>query len=251
MLRNPIRKAITFDDMEEGDAYYKINFEENIETNDWLQGAFYSIINDYLGGRGGLYQSNAVLVIDKKRNRIYGHQVNIFFAMAEGGVVLSGKCKNNHLMPVNDSLFEYETTAFLARDMGENQLVGEAPYYYYLTLKDGKLQSLPNERFFGFTKYVKMDDSYLKGFYIINDKTIHGMTSEMIQYAKNEIFAEYQYKFKNPKWADLFQSRFNRDGAGKYTNVDDSLTEIDKYNINFLNEKIKKAKSGSNTLAAK
>jgi len=248
-LRNPIRKAIAYDDMESGSASYQINFDEHEEQSNWLEAGYYSIINDYLGSRAGLYQSNAVLVIDKKRNRIFGHQVNIFYAMAEGGVVLSGNCKNNHLMPLNDSLFEYETTAFLATDMGDNQHVGEAPYYYYLKLQNGKLQALPNQRFFAFTKYMKMDDSYLSGCYVVNDKTVDHMTPEIMQYAKNEIFAEHHYKFKNPKWAGLFAYRFDRDGATLYDNVDDSLSETEKFNINFLNQKIKTQKP--NTLAAK
>ncbi|WP_295669782.1 WG repeat-containing protein [uncultured Mucilaginibacter sp.] len=248
-LRNPIRKTIAYDDMENGSASYKINFDSRQEQSNWLEAGYYSIINDYLGSRAGLYQSNAVLVIDKKANRIFGHQVNIFYAMAEGGVVLSGNCKNNHIMPLSDSLFEYETTAFLATDVGGNEHIGEAPYYFYLKLKNGKLQALPNERFFGFTKYVRMNESYLNGCYTVNDKSFDHMTPEMMQYAKNEIFAQYHYKFKNSKWTNLFEYRFNRDGATLYENVDDSLTNVDKYNIDFLNKKIKVQKP--NTLAAK
>ena len=247
-LRNPIRKAISYDDMEMGDAYYKVSFNEHKEENSWLESGFYSIVNDYLGSRGGLYQNNSVLMIDKKRNRIYGHQVNIFYAMSEGGIVLSGRCSNNYFKALNDSLFEYRTTAFLATEIGDNQEIREAPYYFYLELKDGKLKALPNDRFFGFTKYVKMDDSYLNGCYLLNDKTVDHMTTEMLQYAKNEVFAQYQYKFKNPKWIKLFDYRFGRDGEGKNTVVDDSLTEVDKYNINFLNQKIKSSKP--TTLAA-
>ncbi|MGZ3835120.1 MAG: hypothetical protein ACXVB0_16455, partial [Mucilaginibacter sp.] len=62
-------------------------------------------------------------------------------------------------------------------------------------------------------------------------------------------FASYRYKFKNEKWTKQFEYNFGRsDGANNVT-VDDSLTAIDKYNIAWINQKLKGQKT--NSLAAK
>lgn len=86
-------------------------------------------------------------------------------------------------------------------------------------------------------------------------KTIDAINAEMLKFMKNEIYADYKYQFKDSRWKDIFYKFEHIYNGGDEkplnANVNDSLTEIDKYNINFLNEKIKKAKSGSNTLAAK
>jgi len=65
---------------------------------------------------------------------------------------------------------------------------------------------------------------------------------------KNEIYASYGYRFKSADWNDRFSYRFGSDTT-KAVNVDDSLTVIDKYNINFLNQKLKN--QDSKTLAAR
>ncbi len=80
---------------------------------------------------------------------------------------------------------------------------------------------------------------------------------------KNEIYADYAYQFKDKRWEEIFQGMQSyalpesyKDGneikpklnAGT---VDDSLTVIDKYNINWISQKLKEAKTPPNTLAAK
>jgi hypothetical protein len=123
------------------------------------------------------------------------------------------------------------------------------PYYHYLYIKNGKLVALPNSRIFGCSKYVKLDDSYLQGCYIVNGKKVDHLTNEMLQYMKNEIYASYGYQFKTKAWNDIFDVRFYQElGDRKNTNVDDSLSAIEKYNINWINQKLKG--QGSNTLAA-
>ncbi|WP_394772378.1 hypothetical protein [Mucilaginibacter sp.] len=75
---------------------------------------------------------------------------------------------------------------------------------------------------------------------------------------KNEIFADYAYKFKDKRWEDIFMmmESYNRKTIDKQpynVSVDDSLTVIDKYNINWINQRLKgsAATAPKNTLAAK
>ena len=70
---------------------------------------------------------------------------------------------------------------------------------------------------------------------MIDDKHVDKVSPEILQYMKNEIFASYHYKFKNEKWTKEFEYRFE----GKNTSVDDSLTAIDKYNINWISQRLK------------
>jgi hypothetical protein len=89
----------------------------------------------------------------------------------------------------------------------------------------------------------------LQGCYIVNGKKVDHLTNEMLQYMKNEIYASYGYQFKTKAWNDIFDVRFYQElGDRKNTNVDDSLSAIEKYNINWINQKLKG--QGSNTLAA-
>jgi hypothetical protein len=121
--------------------------------------------------------------------------------------------------------------------------------------KNNKLIELPSKRNFSFTKYVKMDDSYLTGCYNLligagrdsegQKKDIDHLTPEILRYMKNEIYADYRYEFKDKRWKEVFQnieSVYDRNSGkvlGGNTTVDDSLTEIDKYNINWITQKLK------------
>ena len=88
------------------------------------------------------------------------------------------------------------------------------------------------------------------------EKTIDQITPEMLRYIKNEIYADYRYQFKDKRWMEVFadmQSYNNYSGTDRpnNVNVDDSLTVIDKYNLNWIAQKLKGAKTKPNTLAAR
>jgi hypothetical protein len=135
------------------------------------------------------------------------------------------------------------------------------PVYQYLAIKNNKLVELPvNGRYFAFTRYVKMDDSYLNACYMVTDTTdsyknkharpIEQVNADMLRYMKNEIYAGYMYKFKDPKWNKIFyekEEEFDDNYKPKNENVTDSLTAIDKYNINFIDQRMKKMNGAKTT----
>jgi hypothetical protein len=173
-----------------------------------------------------------------------GFQSRSYYGNGESGGALCGKCNENNFRPINNTLFEFKTTSYL-----DKYEIMEGPFYHYLQIRNGELVALPDKRIFNCTAYVKMDDSYLTSCYIVDDKVINHLTVDMLQTMKNEIFASYGYQFKNKKWTDEFYGRY---GEGKNINVDDSLTVIDKYNINWINNKLKQMqKPVGKTLAAK
>lgn len=247
---NPLRKGpAEGDDEEGGSRSIDIAFDADKKDDDsnWFQSAYYTIVNDYLGGRGGLYTSKNVLVVDKKHNRILGFSASIDLSEGEGYALPSKTCNESSTKAINDSLFEFKTTSSIEQSLlGENEAIADGPYYHYLQLKNGKLVALNSKRLFP-TQFIKLDDSYLQGCYTIRvgaygeskETTIDHLNKSMLQYMKNEIYASYKYKFKNQKWNDVFEYRFSGNGdTTKNANVDDSLTVIDKYNISFINSKL-------------
>ncbi|HEY9195462.1 MAG TPA: YARHG domain-containing protein, partial [Mucilaginibacter sp.] len=224
--------------------------EEKGDDSNWFKSAFYSIANDYLGGRGGLYKSKSVLVADKKHNQILGFSAGLDQSQGEGYGDLLGSCRENTMKAINDSLYEFKTTTDIEQPLfNEKEAIIEGPYYHFLKVKDGKFIALSSQRIFP-TQFIKLDDSYLHGCYLLGPqeygyrggsiKTVDHVTKEMLQYMKNEIYASYRYRFKNQRWNDVFEYRFNNVNGDttKNASVDDSLTVIDKYNIAFINNKL-------------
>jgi YARHG domain len=180
---------------------------------------------------------------------------------------LEGVCDVNSIKKINDSLFEVKAGAGLYAELYDSTktIVG-GTYYHYLTIKNNKMSEMRNNRTFAFTKYVKMDDSYLNGCYNLligsvrydqgAKKTIDHITPEMLRYIKNEIYADYGYAFKDKRWKTVFMDMQSYYKSGEQdwpgnTTVEDSLTEIDKYNINWINQKLKESKTNSSALASR
>ncbi len=253
-FKNPLRKTTISNDGDfEGSNSYKITFDDHkSEAGNWFENVVYSVYDDYVGGRGGLYQSKTLLFVDKRENRVYGQSFDIYHGGAEGGGYLSGECNDNQLRSIGDTLFEFRSTENPDQVLLDQTTLSEAPYYHYMHIRNGKLESLPDKRLFAFTQYVKMDDSYLQGCFMLEGKHIDHVTRPILEYIKNEIYASYKYKFKNSGWKAVFEYRFNEEDETKlHDNVDDSLTVIDKYNINFIAQKLKGMRDSPKVLAAK
>jgi hypothetical protein len=255
MLTNPLRKSVEDDgsDMSRSIAV-KYDGEGNKEEGNWFQAVFHSVVDDYIGGRGGLYESKKLLLVDKKQNKVLTFDANSYFGEGEGGGELSGGCNENAVKMISDSLFEFKTTSILDQyNITDEEYITEGPYYHYLQIKNGKLVALPTNRLFP-TQYAKLDDSYLQGCYVFThtekdepvNRTADRVSDEVLQIMKNEIYASYKYAFKNKKWSEMFKNRFYFDDKTN-ASVEDSLTVIDRYNINWIDKRLK----AKNTLAAK
>ncbi len=250
-FQNPLRHP-SADDEGDGEGSESMDVEyhgANPAAGNWFESIYYSVIDDYLGARSGLYETKQVLLVDKRDERIFGYKANSYYGNAEGGSPISGRCNENYLREINDTLFEYKTTSSLAQHLLDGEDLNEGPYFHYLHFVNGKLTALPCDRIFSCTKFVKLDDSYLQGCYVIGEKPVDHMTPEILSYMKNEIFASYGYKFKDDKWNEVFGGRFNRDTLK--SNVDDSLTVIEKYNVSWINQKLKETSVKPNALAVK
>jgi len=223
-----------------------------------------------LGGRSEFYDRKNLIIVDKRNDRVLTTDIGVDYE-PDGSVALGGACDVNSIRQINDTLFEVKSGAKLYVPLYDStKILTGGPYYHYLALQGNKLVELKNNRTFGFTRYVKMDDSYLEGCYTMSEgvsgdsrgeeKAIDHITPEILQLMKNEIFADYRYKFKDEKWQATFDMM---DSYNVYTkgstpdrlppnqNVDDSLTVIDKYNINWITQKLKGTKQKANSLASR
>jgi hypothetical protein len=259
--KNPLRKG-EYDEVSEN---YEVSGDEKVSQN-WFQAAFYSIRDYFLGGRSEFYDRKNLVIVDKKTDRVFATDIGLDYT-EDGQQALDGPCNVNSIRQLNDSLFEVRGGASLFVALYDStKSISGGPYYHYLVIRGNKLVELPNIRTFGFTKYVKMDDSYLVGCYNISTvtgynqstpSTLDHVTPEMLRYMKNEIFADYRYQFKDKRWQDVFgemdsyNNRSGQDNRPNNVNVDDSLTVIDKYNINWITQKLKGGGTKPNSLAYK
>jgi len=258
-FKNPIRRKVDYEDVS---TSYIVKAQN--QTNDnggWFQSAFYNIRDYFLGGRSEFYDKKNLVIVDNKNNRLLATDILTDYTEAEGEGLLEGVCDVNSVKAINDTLFEVKAGAALYNDLYDStKTISGGIYYHYLLIKNNKLIELPNRRIFGFTKYVKMDDSYLDGCYNLlvqsgsktksDEKVVMHITPDMLSFMKNEIYAEYRYHFKNTRWRNVFMNvtgdyddKNFADVKPPNENVDDSLTVVDKYNINFINQKLKGAKT--------
>jgi hypothetical protein len=255
-LQNPMRHYDNKSDVEgeadgegDGSIYYEVKHTRPKEKGDnWFEYMFNAIMEEYLGARAGLYEGKNVLIADKKTNRLLGFQAQSYYGRAESGGALSGQCDDNSLHQIGENLFEFKTTSYLDQELFDEKMqMQEGPYYHYLQIKNKALVALKGDRIFNCTKFARMDDSYLNTCFVINNKSVDHMTPEILRYMKNEIYASYGYGFKNQRWNDLFEYRYKNVGTNQ--NVDDSLSVIEKHNIQWINSKLNNAQS--NTFASK
>ena len=129
---------------------------------------------------------------------------------------------------LNDSIVEVR----MLEDFNVNYI------YYKITDKE-PLRRINTNRLYDFTKLIYLNENYFKGFYKIIDEEydfrvnlFKYLSIDDLDIMRNEIFADYGYIFKTKKWNEYFSSK--NWYKPLYNNVDDKLTEIDKFNINLI-----------------
>jgi YARHG domain len=132
----------------------------------------------------------------------------------------------------------------------------ENAFTYKLINAEGTIQDLHCNRYYNFTKYLEIDDSYFGNCYatFIPEDSVTAdnnnvwisehLTSEDLDVMTNEIYAEYGLKFKTSKWQNYF-SQFSW-YKPQFNNVDSKLTKMDKKNIETIAKEKAKMKGKEN-----
>jgi hypothetical protein len=212
-FRNPMRSKVEYYDVSDNYIVNKNAIESNVdayEGESWLQALFYSIRDYYLGGREEFYDSRNLVILDKKHNRVYATDLSVNHEDEPGGGYIEGPCDISSIKALNDTLLEVKVgSSFYLNMYDSTQTLTEGVYYNYLTIKDNKLVAAHTNRKFAFTKFVKMDNTYLQGCYVTQtfnyankkstSKRTYHITDDMLRYMKNEIYADYGYEFTDKR----------------------------------------------------
>jgi hypothetical protein len=203
----------------------EIKFEKLEALSDKFFGLVAFFMEAGADARGYHTTKNDLLVVGKDMN-VVSHQKNLTVDYQEQDPCGASSPSYNMIDP---SLYESEN--------------GNGFYEYYKITPEGTVQQLKTNRLYNFTKYTKIDASYFNRCHFeqlsyredkANVVLFKGLSSEDLDIMRNEIFAEYGFIFKTPKWKEYFgkmpwyQPQFD--------NVDHLLTDIDKANIKFILE---------------
>ncbi|MEQ8924648.1 MAG: YARHG domain-containing protein [Fulvivirga sp.] len=152
-------------------------------------------------------------------------------------------CAEANYRFVNDSILEIiRGKSIYDYPKSESIYDHQTSYSYKKLLHDGSIIELKSDREFDFTKFVFIDKSYFEGCFIdaidyeketgYNILVADHLSIHDLDVMRNEIFAEYGYKFKSAEWATYFSSMPWYKPL--YDDVTDKLTEIDKANIKVI-----------------
>lgn len=116
---------------------------------------------------------------------------------------------------------------------------GHGKFKYFRVSATGAVDELKTDRQYNFTKFAFIDERYfdrcesqsIRESANGNMMRIYGVDLDVM---RNEIFAEYGFIFKSPKWKEYFLAKPWY--KPRYENVDKFLTEKDKANIKFIQE---------------
>ncbi|MCR6638223.1 MAG: YARHG domain-containing protein [Sporocytophaga sp.] len=227
------------DNLDFGLTSSKGKITESLSISDKIYAFISSYYEEGVDVRGWEIQKRNLITVDSKNN-VLGNQ----YLLDES---THSYCGAGSFKFIRNNLLELKTTEAPGDKFPAYQ---EMPFYtYYEIGKDGKITKLESPRFFDFTKFVVMNEDYVRGCYynyrrdVISEDDEESesegnlwvydhLSIEDLDLMRNEIFAEYGLKFKNEKWQKYFskQSWY----APKYENVDPFLSDIDKQNINFI-----------------
>ncbi|HMV10127.1 MAG TPA: WG repeat-containing protein [Cyclobacteriaceae bacterium] len=189
------------------------------------------MLNDhYLEGREGFYQRTNLTFVDDQ------HQLTTSFTMPSG--TISFNRIDSTLMEVRLSR-EGKPADYEYSEMDEDDWF--APYYKYFRLQDGTISALESRRNYAFTQFVKIDSSYLEGTFSTWDEETQGIKTQnfpfnsTLELMRDEILAEYQYEFPDAETRENFRYReWYVPRYSHYSDFYDSMSEIDKHNLQFL-----------------
>jgi hypothetical protein len=211
-----------------------------------------SFYNEGVDGRGWVEDSKKVVVYNTE-NRIFrsdllGHKYDGYdnFCHSEGSRF------------INDSVIEIEV-----RNRPDTDKIRrydfENTYSYKLISRSGEISDLSTNRYYAFTKFRLINESYFSGCYStwLKDQNEDGTNVEVSEHLTiddldlmiNEIYAEYGYKFKSSKWQEYF-AQFSW-YEPKYDNVDNKMNATDKKNIEIISAEKAKMKGKENDYVKK
>ena len=223
---------------------YIENLAGQVTENEGFGGQLMALLigfyEDGVMGRGYRTDKQYLTVVDK------GNQVRDTLKLGEEWAG-SHPCEDLSVRFLSPQLVEVEETIYKWSDTPGEYTFATAFRYYQIS-DEGEIKPLDRPRKYDITHATLLEARHLKGCYYLpmteaeraaldeedytNYTHFKHLRLEDLDVMRNEIFAEYGYRFKSEKWQRYF-------GAmdwytPRYDNVDDQLTEIEKRNVQFL-----------------
>lgn len=222
-----IPKTENKNQFDEGTEELHISVEDQQKTNDGVWGVVSNFYESGIGVRDGYSnEDKSLTTVDQNNKKIS----SIKFASSSSGYGPCGSMKNEYQF-INKNLLFTKNVHFMGTVIK-----------LFRIEETGKITSLTSPRKYAYTKYVSINEQYFKGCFceeIPNGDYEEGniylskhLSVEELDIMRNEIFAEYGYRFKNEKWQKYF-GQFDW-YTPQYDNVDEQLSEIDKANIKVI-----------------
>lgn len=216
-------------------ARLKTSLQRNISNK--VSSFFVSIYESGIDARGYQMEAKELVVLNRGSNtmnsiRLGSHSKWDYF------------CTESGYRFINDSIIEVKSNQSKS-SRSDQSYDFETNFKYLLISKDGSIIELISTRYYDFTKFIVIDESNLKGCFAwhndepsSSDENNMWMTDHLsirdLDIMRNEIFAEYGYKFKTEKWQAYFSSKSWYQPM--HDDVTNKLTEIDKENIKLILE---------------
>lgn len=213
---------------------------KDISITDKIKSFFISVYEEGIDARGYHSESEELVVYNSQNNQLNSYQL---YSLDDSDQL----CRDSGYRVLFDSLIEVKKTGSHHGGLGYDF----GPIYQYHTVSsEGDLIPLKSDRYFDFTKFAKVEKRHFEGCYAKeigmmidqhNYVQSDHLTIEELDLMRNEIFADYGYKFKTEKWQKYFATKAWYKPL--HDDVNDLLTDIDKANVKTI-LRIKKSMEG-------
>lgn len=191
---------------------------------DQIHAVITTINERYIEGREEFYTYDRLTLVNNRQD-----------TLAVSNIYTNGKINFRRL---NDALLElqYEQNDMEGSDFVEYNM----PVYAYFRLGSGVTATpYTSHRSFPQTQFVKLDSTYLSGnfkrYTEQGEEDASFLSLATITYMRNEILADYGYRFADTETADRFKYySWYKPQYDKEEDLQDMLTMEDRHNLEFL-----------------
>ncbi|MDX1373428.1 MAG: YARHG domain-containing protein, partial [Nitrososphaeraceae archaeon] len=189
----------------------EVKLIEEKSISDQVKAFFFSLYEYGIDARGYESSHKKMVVSNQKLNTFDSEEIlglNSYDYFCEEG---DYKFINDSILEVKFNTRQYEYK--------QQKYAFETRYEYYHINKVGFLQKLRSNRYYDFTKFIIIENYHLEGCFAweltdpeymqdYNMWIADHLSIEDLDMMRNEIFADYGYKFKSEEWKDYFSSKY-------------------------------------------
>ncbi len=243
-------ESVSFDESAMGITRATMKIIRTETISEKLKILFTSFYEEGIDARDYTIEKTRATIIDESNKVVDSKQLAETYGSEQGAMTFCGDNLLDYFM-LSERLLEVEDVK--ATQGNYPNYASMTQFSYYKITENGKLQKLETNRFYDCTKYASMNSSHFEGcFYVFSngdDNMERGniwasdhLSIEDLDIMRNEIFADYGYKFKSEKWQKYFAGK--EWYFPKHDNVDRFLSDLEKENIKTilkLKERMEKA----------